>query len=180
MHADRGIGGTGAAGGKGDAGPPGHGAVRRRHERRAALLPADHGLDGVVAALVMQGIEHGEEAFARHGENTVAALNAELVDKDLAASAGHKGLRCFTVVHSGSHCPDAFSSPRANRPPWRANRLEKGKRRVMRSGVTEEFLQGKGGGEGAASPSPSPPAVKPSAYPFAGGRSGPPSAIIFL
>ena len=100
MHADRGVGGTGAAGGKGDAGPSGHGAVRRRHERRAAFLPADHGLDGVVAALVMQGIEHGEEAFARHGENTVAALNAELVDKDLAAGAGHKGLRWFTVGHT--------------------------------------------------------------------------------
>jgi hypothetical protein len=37
-------------------------------------------------------VKHGEEAFARNGEDTVAALDDELVDKDLAAGAcGHGG-----------------------------------------------------------------------------------------
>jgi hypothetical protein len=35
----------------------------------------------------VERIENGKEAFARHGENSVAALDAELVDKDLAAGA---------------------------------------------------------------------------------------------
>ena len=38
-----------------------------------------------------QAFEHGEEALARNGENSVAALDNELVDKDLAAGAYRHG-----------------------------------------------------------------------------------------
>ncbi len=36
---------------------------------------------------VVERVEDGEEAFARHGENAVAAIDAKLVDEDLAAGA---------------------------------------------------------------------------------------------
>ena len=36
-------------------------------------------------------VEHGEKAFARDGEDSIAALNPELLDKDLAAGACRHG-----------------------------------------------------------------------------------------
>ena len=84
MDSAAGVGRAGAAGDEGDARPPGHLAVGVGHVGDPAFLPAD---DQVDLRRVMQRVEHGEEAFARHGENAVAALDLELVDKDLAAGA---------------------------------------------------------------------------------------------
>ena len=80
-----GVGRAGAAGDEGDAGLAGHLAVGIGHVADPAFLAADDGLD---LRRVVKRVEHGEEAFARHGEDAVAALDLELVDKDLAAGAG--------------------------------------------------------------------------------------------
>jgi hypothetical protein len=87
MDADRGIGRAGPARDEGDAGPPGHRAVGAGHEADAAFLPADHQID---LGRVVQRVEHGEEALARHGEDAVAALRDEIVDEDAAAGAYHR------------------------------------------------------------------------------------------
>ncbi len=84
MDPAAGVGRAGAAGDEGDAGAAGHLAVGVGHVRDPALLPADDGLD---LARVVQRVEHGEEALARHGEDAVAALDAKLVDEDAAAGA---------------------------------------------------------------------------------------------
>ena len=79
-----GVGRAGAAGDEGDAGAAGHLAVGVGHVGDPAFLAAD---DGVDLGRVVQRVEHREEAFARHGEDAVAALDAELVDEDAAAGA---------------------------------------------------------------------------------------------
>ena len=88
MDSGAGVGRAGPAGDEGDAGPPGHLAVGVGHVGDPAFLPAD---DQVDLRRVMERVEHGEEAFAGHGENAVAALDLELVDKDLAAGACRHG-----------------------------------------------------------------------------------------
>ena len=84
VDAGAGVGRAGAAGDEGDAGAARHLAVGVGHVGDPAFLPAD---DGVDLGRVVQRVEHREEAFARHGENAVAALDAELVDEDAAARA---------------------------------------------------------------------------------------------
>ena len=84
MDSGAGVGRAGPAGDEGDARPPGHLAVGVGHVGDPALLPADGDVDFLG---VMQRVEHREEALARNGEHAVAALDAELVDKDLAAGA---------------------------------------------------------------------------------------------
>ena len=84
MDSAAGIGRAGTTGDEGDAGAAGHLAVGVGHVRDPALLPADDGLD---LARVVQRVEHGEKALARHGEDAVAALDAKLVDEDAAAGA---------------------------------------------------------------------------------------------
>ena len=79
-----GVGRAGAAGDEGDARAAGHLAVGVGHVGDPAFLPAD---DGVDLGRVVQRVEHREEAFARHGEDAVAALDPELVDEDAAARA---------------------------------------------------------------------------------------------
>ena len=87
VHACGRVGRSGSASDEGDARAAGHLAVRVGHIGDAALLTADHGID---LGNVVQGVESGEEALARNGENAVAALDLELVDEDLAAGAlGH-------------------------------------------------------------------------------------------
>ena len=91
MDAAAGVGRARPAGDEGDARPPGHLAVGVGHVGDPALLPADDDVDFV---RVMKRVEHRKEAFAGHGENAVAALDAKLVDEDLAAGArlwlGHR------------------------------------------------------------------------------------------
>jgi hypothetical protein len=52
------------------------------HERGAALLPADDEIDG---GRVVQRVQRGEEALARHREDPVAALRQQIVDQNAAA-----------------------------------------------------------------------------------------------
>ena len=63
-------------------------AVSARHERDAPLLPARHDVD---LGRVVERVEHRKEAFAGHGEKTIAALREKVVDQDTAAGSvfGH-------------------------------------------------------------------------------------------
>ena len=69
---------------KSDAGAPGHLAVGVGHVGDPAFLAADGDID---LGRVVKRIEHREEALTGNSENAVAALDAELLDKDLAAGA---------------------------------------------------------------------------------------------
>ncbi len=89
MHADAGVRRAGTAGDESDAGPLRHRAVRTCHHRHAAFLPARHQIDRVLLA---QSIEHLKEAFARHGENPLAALFDQAVDEELGG--GGRRARC--------------------------------------------------------------------------------------
>ena len=84
MHADRRIGRARPARHKGTAGSPGQRAIRTSHERDAPFLAADNIFD---LRRIMQGIEHGEEAFAGNREDPVAPLDHKLIDKNAATSA---------------------------------------------------------------------------------------------
>ena len=60
--------------------------VRLGHDRGTAFLPADDVLD----PRLIQPVERGEEAFARHGKHPPHALYLELIDENLAAvTHGH-------------------------------------------------------------------------------------------
>ena len=84
VDAVAGIGRAGAAGDEADAGPAGQLAIGLGHHRGAAFGAADHDVDRAV----MQRVERGEIAFARHAGDALDALRDELVDQDLAAGAG--------------------------------------------------------------------------------------------
>jgi hypothetical protein len=88
VDSDGGVGRAGPASDEGDAGPAGHLAVGLGHVGDAAFLTAD---DEVDLGRVVQRIEHGQEALARHGEDAIAALRHEIVDEDAATAArlGH-------------------------------------------------------------------------------------------
>ena len=81
MQADAGVGGTRPAGDEGDAGLAGQLAVGLRHVGGAAFLTADDVSDRV--ALRIERIEGSEIAFARHAEDRVGAVDAQLIDQDL-------------------------------------------------------------------------------------------------
>ena len=93
QHHGRGIllGHVQPAHGVGGAGPARHEAHARlarelapglRHHRGSAFLAADDGLDAVG---IVQPVERGQEALARHREGGRGALGLELVDQNLAA-----------------------------------------------------------------------------------------------
>ena len=84
VNAGGGVGGAGAAGDEGDARTAGQFAVRLGHHRGAALVAADHGVD----RRVVQGVEHGEIAFAGHAVEALDPLGLEAVHENLAA-VGH-------------------------------------------------------------------------------------------
>ena len=69
---------AGTARDEGNAGPAGHRSVRAGHVGDAAFLAAGHDIDRIAP---MQRVENGEEAFARDGEDTVAALFDQAVDE---------------------------------------------------------------------------------------------------
>src|SRR5687768_12319483 len=92
MDACAGVGCAGPAGNEGDAGPAGHLAVGVGHIADPTLLAADDGLD---LRRVVQRVEHGEKTLAWNSEDAVAALDPELLDKDLAAGACRHGPRPY-------------------------------------------------------------------------------------
>ena len=73
---------------EGDAGPPAHCSVGAGHEAHPAFLPAS---DEVDLRRVVQRVEYGEKALARHVEDAVAALRDQIVDEDPAPGSfrGH-------------------------------------------------------------------------------------------
>ena len=86
VNARRGIGGTGPARHKADAGLARELALRLGHHGRAAFL-ATHGHADVG---IVQRIEHGQVAFAGHAEELLHTMGDELLDQNLAAGAGGK------------------------------------------------------------------------------------------
>ena len=84
MDADAGIGRPGSARDEGDAGAPRQRSVRASHEAHPAFLTADDRLD---LRRIMQRVEHREEAFPRHREDAVTALNDQLIDQYAATGA---------------------------------------------------------------------------------------------
>ena len=114
MDADGGVGRAGPARHEGDAGAAGELAVGLGHVRRAALLPADDERQPV--GDVVERIEHGEVAFARHAERVRGALCKQAGDEDFAAGAG--GHRESVSGRSGDDStrrPDAGSRRGAKR-----------------------------------------------------------------
>ncbi len=97
MQSDAGIGGARPAGHKTDAGLAGQLAVGLRHVGRAAFLAADDVADRV--ALGVERVERGEVALARNAEDRVGAVNAQLVDQDLRATAARmRGRHVFSLT----------------------------------------------------------------------------------
>jgi hypothetical protein len=92
MHTDRRLRGAGPARDEAQPRPVGELAVRLGHVRRARLLAAHHELQ--LVPHVVEPVQHGEEAFARHGEREVRAVRDQLVDEDAPAVALHS---CFTT-----------------------------------------------------------------------------------
>ena len=89
MDPAAGVGRARAAGDEGNPRAAGQLAVGVGHVGDPALLSAH---DGVDLRRVVERVEHHQEAFARHREDAVAALDYELVNEDLAAAAyGHGG-----------------------------------------------------------------------------------------
>ncbi|MNS79310.1 hypothetical protein D3C72_1129610 [compost metagenome] len=89
MHADAGMGGARPARHEADARAAGQLAVGLGHVRRGTLMLANHQFDG---GLVVQRVQHVEEAFARHAEDAVRAVQAQGVDQRSAtATAAWRG-----------------------------------------------------------------------------------------
>ena len=85
VHADRGVGRARAARHEADARPAGELALRLGHEGRAALLPAGDEADAL--AVLVEAVEHGEEALAGHAEDGVDALRDQRFDEGVAGEA---------------------------------------------------------------------------------------------
>jgi hypothetical protein len=81
MHADAGVGGTGAPGNETHARAARKAAVGAGHEGAAAFLTAGHSFD---LGRVVQCIEHRKEALARDSKYAVASLFDQAVDKKAA------------------------------------------------------------------------------------------------
>ena len=72
VHADRGVGRARAARHEAHARPAGELALRLGHVARAALVTAGDEADPV--AMLVEAVEHGQEALARHAERRCRAL----------------------------------------------------------------------------------------------------------
>jgi hypothetical protein len=85
VDAGRGVGRARPARHEADAGLPGQPSLAIGHHRGAAFLAADDGVDpGVV-----QSVEYGQIAFARHAENALDAVGFEGLDDQLSAGSQH-------------------------------------------------------------------------------------------
>jgi len=77
------VGGAGTTGDHANTGASGKLSISFGHHRRTAFLAADNEADRAV----MQRVENGEIAFTRYAERHVRAVDAKLVDQNLAAGA---------------------------------------------------------------------------------------------
>ncbi|MNT39391.1 hypothetical protein D3C72_1756330 [compost metagenome] len=116
MQPGRCIGGARAACHHADAGTAGEFTLRLGHHRGAAFLAADGGVDG----RIVQSVQHGQKALARHGEYLLGAVDHQLVHHQLAASALDICLRHIFVslLNSKKVLPHAHSL-RVAAPPLR-------------------------------------------------------------
>ena len=94
VDAGRGIGGAGAARHQADAGLAGELAVAVGHHRRAAFLAADDRPD----RRIVQRVEHGQIAFARHAIEALDAVRLQRLDDQLSARLHSLG---FSPVRQG-------------------------------------------------------------------------------
>ena len=85
VQPDAGIGGARPARDEADARPPRELALRLGHEGGAALLAAGDEADAV--AVLVEAVQHGEKALARHAERGVDALRDEGLDERMAREA---------------------------------------------------------------------------------------------
>ena len=83
VDAGRGIARARPAGDEAHARTSGRLADRFRHHRGAAFLPADGDLDGTI----VERVEHGEIALARHAEHVLDAVDDELIDQRFGGGA---------------------------------------------------------------------------------------------
>ena len=91
VHADRGVGGAGAARDKAHPRSAGQAALGFGHEGRPTLLAASDELDAV--AVQMKTVEHGQVAFAWHAKRMGNALGQEAFDKQVAGKwCSHAGI----------------------------------------------------------------------------------------
>src|SRR5207248_8109428 len=84
-HADRAVGGAGAARHEEHARLAGELAVGLRHVRGAAFLAADDELD--LLAQVVQPVEHRQVTLARHAEGDAHTLRSKRIGEDAPAVA---------------------------------------------------------------------------------------------
>ena len=89
VHADAGVGRARTARDEADAGTTGQLALGLGHERRPALLAAGEEADAV--GVLVEPVEHGQEALAGHTEHGIDALGDQRLDQDVA---GHSRARC--------------------------------------------------------------------------------------
>ena len=123
-----------------DAGAAGELAVGLRHHRRAALLAAD----GDVDRGVVQRVEHGEVALARHAEEVIDAVDDELVDEDLAAGPGVGG-HCpvLLIVRSGIVCRRSAGLSPSFVPERAESRARPAKKRPIRPAIRDQAFRGR-------------------------------------
>ena len=89
VHGDGGVGGARATGDEAHARLVGQLAVGFGHVACATFLAADDGLDG--ALVLIERIDARQVAFARHQEDTLGAVQTDLIDEDLPAIAQRQG-----------------------------------------------------------------------------------------
>ncbi len=78
VHPGRGVGGPRPPGDEGDARPPGQLGRRLGHHRRRPLVSGRHHLDLVV----VQPVERGQKALARHLEHAVHPVRRQVIGQD--------------------------------------------------------------------------------------------------
>jgi hypothetical protein len=88
VHAHRGLRGAGPARHEADAGAAGELRVRLGHVGRAGLVAADDELEGF--AVLVEPVEHGEEALAGHAEREVRAVHATVRKDAFIAQLPHR------------------------------------------------------------------------------------------
>ena len=86
MHANCGIGGAGSSGDRADARLAGELGVALDHERRAALLPANH--EAEVFLVLVEAIEHLEVAFTGHAEGGVNTVGNQCIGDQMTTGTG--------------------------------------------------------------------------------------------
>ena len=86
VHANRCVGGTGAARHKADTGAPGEPSLRIGHEGRTTLLPVDDEAD--LVAIAVKAVQHSQVAFTGHAKSMRHALLNQALNQQVAGDLG--------------------------------------------------------------------------------------------